>query len=120
MTQRHDAKTLYTRFPHHGLDAYEVALEALAKADALAKKLPRGYGPLADQLRRASQSAFLQLSEGAARSAHPRRLRRVSGTARHALCRGDPAAHARDPEVHRALPALTPLRTKDRNTMIPP
>jgi len=42
VTQRHDDKTLYTRFPHHGLDAYEVALEALAKADALAKKVPRG------------------------------------------------------------------------------
>ena len=81
MTHRHDAKTLYTRFPHHGLDAYEVALEALAKADAQAKKLPRGYGPLADQLRRASQSAFLQLSEGAARSGADRAQRLRGGRA---------------------------------------
>ncbi len=57
----------FARFPHHSLDAYEVALEALVRADEIAKRLPRGYGPLSDQLRRASQSAFLQLSEGAAR-----------------------------------------------------
>ena len=75
MTQRQDDKTAYTHFPHHGLDAYEVALEALAKADALAKRLPRGYGPLSDQLRRASQSAFLQLSEGAARTGADRAQR---------------------------------------------
>ncbi len=65
----------YTQFPHHGLDAYAVGLEALTKADALAKKLPRGYGPLSDQLRRASQSAFLQLSEGAARTSADRAQR---------------------------------------------
>ncbi|MFO0548234.1 MAG: four helix bundle protein [Polyangiaceae bacterium] len=64
MTQRQADKP---RFPHHNLDAYAVALDALVKSDALARRLPRGYGPLADQLRRASQSAFLQLSEGAAR-----------------------------------------------------
>ncbi|MBK6519735.1 MAG: four helix bundle protein [Polyangiaceae bacterium] len=75
MTQRQDDKTAYTHFPHHGLDAYAVALEALAKADALAKRLPRGYGPLSDQLRRASQSAFLQLSEGAARTGADRAQR---------------------------------------------
>ncbi len=68
MTSRpNDKAPTFTHFPHHSLDAYRVALEALGKADALAKKLPRGYGPLSDQLRRASQSAFLQLSEGAAR-----------------------------------------------------
>jgi four helix bundle protein len=65
----------YTQFLHHSLDAYGVALEALARAYALAKKLPRGYGPLSDQLRRASQSAFLQLGEGAARSGADRSQR---------------------------------------------
>ena len=66
MTDRQDDKA-YLRFPHHGLDAYAVALEALGRADRMANGLPRGYGPLSDQLRRASQSAFLQLAEGAAR-----------------------------------------------------
>ncbi|MBK6514299.1 MAG: four helix bundle protein [Polyangiaceae bacterium] len=76
MTHRPNHKApLYTQFPHHGLDAYAVGLEALTKADALAKKLPRGYGPLSDQLRRASQSAFLQLSEGAARTSADRAQR---------------------------------------------
>jgi four helix bundle protein len=76
MTSRpNDKAPPYTQFPHHSLDAYRVALEALAKADALAKKLPRGYGPLSDQLRRASQSAFLQLSEGAARNGADRAQR---------------------------------------------
>ncbi|MBK8942909.1 MAG: four helix bundle protein [Polyangiaceae bacterium] len=76
MTHRPNHKAPpYTQFPHHGLDAYAVGLEALTKADALAKKLPRGYGPLSDQLRRASQSAFLQLSEGAARTSADRAQR---------------------------------------------
>jgi four helix bundle protein len=66
MTTRHDDKA-HLRFPHHSLDAYAVALEALERADAMAKRVPRGYAPLCDQLRRASQSAFLQLAEGAAR-----------------------------------------------------
>ena len=63
------------RFPHHALDVYRVALEALVLADSVAKDLPRGYGPLADQLRRASQSAFLQVAEGAARSGADRAAR---------------------------------------------
>ena len=66
MTERQDDKA-YLRFPHHGLDAYAVALDALGRADRMANGLPRGYGPISDQLRRASQSAFLQLAEGAAR-----------------------------------------------------
>jgi four helix bundle protein len=74
MTHRSDDKT-FTRFPHHGLDAYSVALDALVLADGLAKQLPRGYGPLSDQLRRASQSAFLQLSEGVARTGADRAQR---------------------------------------------
>ncbi|MFO0552429.1 MAG: four helix bundle protein [Polyangiaceae bacterium] len=74
MTQSQDDKP-FRRFPHHGLDAYAVALDALVMADALAKRLPRGYGPLSDQLRRASQSAFLRLSEGAARTGADRAQR---------------------------------------------
>ena len=63
------------RFPHHALDVYRVALEALVLADGVAKDLPRGYGALADQLRRASQSAFLQVAEGAARTGADRAAR---------------------------------------------
>jgi four helix bundle protein len=56
------------RFEHHGLDAFEVALEALEQGDAIVRSLPRGYGTLADQLRRALQGAYLQTIEAVARS----------------------------------------------------
>ena len=55
-------------FDHHRLDAFHVALEALAQGDAIAQSLPRGYRTLTDQLRRALQGAYLQTTEAAARS----------------------------------------------------
>ena len=55
------------RFPHHRLDAFGVAREAMVRGTAMANRLPRGYGPLADQLRRALLSAYLQIAEAAAR-----------------------------------------------------
>ena len=64
-----------TRFAHSRLDAYHVAKEALVRGDALVKALPRGYGPLADQLRRALLSAYLQTCEAAARSGADRASR---------------------------------------------
>src|SRR5580693_7649461 len=39
-----------TRFAHHRLDAFQVAKSALVAGDAIVRRLPRGYGPLADQL----------------------------------------------------------------------
>jgi hypothetical protein len=39
-----------TAFAHTSLDACRIALEALARGDRVARKLPRGYGPLRDQL----------------------------------------------------------------------
>ena len=71
------------QFTHHRLDAYRVALDALVLGDALARALPRGYGTLADQLRRALQGAFLQTSEAAARRGADRlaRFRSARGEA---------------------------------------
>jgi len=63
------------RFAHHKLDAFHVAKRALVAGDALARDLPRGYGPLADQMRRALLGAYLQLSEAAARDGNDRRQR---------------------------------------------
>ena len=63
------------RFAHHSLRAYPVILEALVKGDAVAKKMPRGYAKLADQMRRALLGAFLQFVEGAAREGDDRRAR---------------------------------------------
>ena len=64
-----------TRFAHHKLDAFHVARSALVAGDALVRKLPRGYGPLADQMRRALLGAYLQLTEAAARDGNDRRQR---------------------------------------------
>lgn len=63
------------RFAHHRLDAFFVAKAALVAGDAIVKKLPRGYGPLADQLRRALLGTYLQLVEAASREGHDRKLR---------------------------------------------
>ena len=64
-----------TRFAHHRLDAFHVAKSALVAGDALVRRLPRGYGPLADQLRRALLGAYLNLTEAAARDGNDRRQR---------------------------------------------
>ena len=63
------------RFAHHRLDAFHVSRDALVAGDALVKQLPRGYGTLGDQLRRALLGAYLQLTEAAARDGHDRRQR---------------------------------------------
>ena len=68
-TRDHDA------FPHRKLDVCRVAREAMVVADRMARGLPRGYATLADQLRRSSQSAYLQSVEGAARSGAEQLLR---------------------------------------------
>ena len=62
-------------FAHDRLDAYAVAREALIAGEAIARGLPRGYGTLADQLRRALLSALLGVAEGAARSGADRMAR---------------------------------------------
>jgi four helix bundle protein len=63
------------RFSHERLDAYQVAREALALGEPIARDLPRGYAILGDQLRRALLSAFLGVAEAAARSGADRLAR---------------------------------------------
>ena len=54
-------------FDYERLEVSKVAEEALRRGDAVAKRLPRGNAGLADQLRRALLSSFLQTAEGASR-----------------------------------------------------
>ena len=54
-------------FLHHRLDAYVVSLEALRRAASLVKRIPRGHGHAADQLRRASLRMVRGIAEGASR-----------------------------------------------------
>ena len=49
---------------HEDLDAYQAAVKFLALAATLIAKCPRGYGSLADQLKRASLSIPLNIAEG--------------------------------------------------------
>ena len=49
---------------HEDLDAYQAAIEFLALAAKLIDHFPRGYGSLADQLKRASLSIPLNIAEG--------------------------------------------------------
>ena len=50
---------------HQKLDAYNLALEFVPRAHAVAGGFGRGLGDLADQLRRASTSIALNIAEGA-------------------------------------------------------
>ena len=50
---------------HERLDVYQRALEFCGLALRLAGQFPRGYGALADQLRRAASSIPLNVAEGA-------------------------------------------------------
>jgi len=74
------------KFDHHRLDAFAVAREVLTNGDALARRIPRGYANLADQLRRALLSTFLGIAEGSSRSGSDRlaRFRCVRGEASEA------------------------------------
>lgn len=63
------------RFSYRRLAAFHVAKDALVRGHALALKLPRGYGPLSDQLRRALVSTYTQTTEAAAREGADRRQR---------------------------------------------
>jgi len=75
------ATALARTFAFGSLDAYCLALEALVRGEGVARKIPRGYAPLRDQLSRALQSAYLQTCEGAARSGADRRARLGSARA---------------------------------------
>ncbi len=49
---------------HESLDAYQAAIEFLAFSVPLLDQIPRGYGSMADQLRRAALSIPLNIAEG--------------------------------------------------------
>ncbi len=64
------------------LDVYRCSVEFLAMAIDLTSRLPKGYGSLADQFRRAALSCPLNIAEGAGRMS-------AADAARHyAIARG--------------------------------
>ena len=56
-----------SRFAHHRLDAYRVALELFRGVEAIAARFPRGHGDLRDQMRRAAAATVRHIAEGANR-----------------------------------------------------
>ncbi len=54
-------------FAFHKLDVHRIAKRFAVEATDIADNLPRGRAKLADQLRRAAESTFLNIGEGAAR-----------------------------------------------------
>ena len=64
------------------LDVYRCAVEFLARAVELSARLPKGYAPLADQLRRAALSGPLNIAEAAGRTSER------DGARHYAIARG--------------------------------
>jgi len=52
-------------FDHERLDAWHLAVSLAQRAHRIVKAFPRGAGDLADQVRRSSTSAVLNIAEGA-------------------------------------------------------
>ena len=64
------------------LDVYKCAIEFLALSTRLLATVPRGNGPLTDQLRRAALSVPLNIAEGAGRTTD------ADGARHYAIARG--------------------------------
>ena len=64
-----------TEFTHEKLDVYRVALSFLELVDRILEEVPRGRGPLADQLDRAATSIVLNTAEGAGEFARAEKAR---------------------------------------------
>jgi four helix bundle protein len=67
---------------HERLDVYQCSIQFLAIAFAIIGRLPRGYAPLADQLRRAATSVPLNIAEAAGKTSGDERAHH------HAIARG--------------------------------
>ena len=70
-----DHRPTSRHFDHHRLDAWRIAKEALIEGQAIVSDIPRGYGKLTDQTRRALSGAFTLVSEAAARTGADRSYR---------------------------------------------
>lgn len=60
---------------HERLDVYQTAIDFLALAHQIIAAIPRGQGPLAEQLRRAALSVPLNIAEGTGRVSRADRKR---------------------------------------------
>ncbi|MFW5967559.1 MAG: four helix bundle protein [Persicimonas sp.] len=85
---------------HERLDVYQCSLEFFTIAASAQEDAPRGYGPLADQLRRASTSILLNIAEGCGKVS-------VDEKARYfAIARGSALESAATLDAFKALGAV--------------
>ena len=100
---------------HERLDAYQVALEFCQLALKIARKLPRGFAPLADQLRRAAASVPLNIAEGVGKTTPAERIHV------HRIARGEALECAAALDVVRLLAVVDPTeidRAKESITRV--
>jgi four helix bundle protein len=73
----HDSRAMWQagQFDYQRLDVYRVARQALLLGEDLCPHLPRGYGKLREQLRRALLSSYLNIAEASSRAGKDRRAR---------------------------------------------
>jgi len=82
------------------LDVYKCSIEFVAVATAVGEAIPRGYGELREQLRRAAISVPLNIAEGAGRATD------ADGARHFAIARGSAMECAAVIDVVRVLGAV--------------
>ena len=101
---------LRSPYLHERLDAYRAAVEFYRIVREIRARLPRGLGPLGDQLSRAAQSICLNIAEGAAarsRDVKRRHWNIALGSA------GESAAALDLVEIEQAAAAVQIARARD-------
>ncbi|HET9981962.1 MAG TPA: four helix bundle protein [Longimicrobiales bacterium] len=115
-----------TRFDHQRLDVYNVAIQFVATAHGLVKRMPRGNGHLVDQLLRSATSVPLNIAEGAGEFSKPEKARFYRMARRSAtecaaildvlevlrLAEGTDLASGRE-QLDRVVAMLTPMTRLD-------
>ncbi len=91
MSRTHTTNHEATRFAHHRLDVYHLALELLELVHEASKEIPRGYRSFADQLLRAAGATAALIGEGANRYTRGQKRQRFSEARGEA---GEMAVHA--------------------------
>jgi len=84
------------------LDVYRLSIEFLSLARRMIAQLPKGYGELADQLRRSSQSTQQNIAEGCGRTTRPDKARHYTIARGSAM---ESASHLDCMQVEEIVPA---------------